>query len=60
MKILRNLFAGFDVTRRKESNLRESQILMIEINANWNDVGCARVVEEATDVPIEVCINAML
>jgi hypothetical protein len=34
--------------------------LVFEINADWDDVGRTRVVEEPTDVAIEVRVDAML
>lgn len=33
---------------------------MVEINANWDDVGCAGVVKEPADIAVEVCVDAVL
>lgn len=57
---LRNFLAGFNVAWRKECDFRKAQILMLKVHANWDDVGWARMVEEAANVSIEVGINAML
>lgn len=57
---LRNFFTGFDITRCKEGNFGKSQILMFEINTNWDDVGRAWMIEEATHVSIEIGIDAVM
>lgn len=60
LEILRNFLAWLNIAGCKERNFWESQILMVEINANWDDVGCAGVVEKPTDIAVEVCIDAVL
>lgn len=57
---LRNFLSSFNVTQCEECNLGKSQILMVEIHADWNDVRRARMIEEPANVSIEICIKAML
>lgn len=55
---LPELLAGCNISRSEQCNPRESQIVVVNVDAYGMNVRLARVVDEARNVPIVASINA--